>query len=696
MKIKKSHSKAGETRSEKRFRTLIEDGTLVIGLVDRDGNFTYLSPSCQNVMGLSSQQIAGKKIFERIHPDERPLAKKFWGETLEKSEPVNFPPIRIQHGDGSWIWIEGVLTNLLKKPSVRAVVISFRDITERKLRDDEIHQRTRELEILSKVSTSMRVASTRAQIYEVLLEKISELIAAPGTAIAIMDPVAKEIVIERGYGAWEKWTGLRFAFGKGVNDLVITSGTPYLSNNATQDPTFLYPHLLNGLEIVACVPLATIHGPLGTLWMGCKAPITDESMHLLAAIADMGANAIQRQTLYENLQTQLATLKETQARLIQSEKMAAMGQLVSGVAHELNNPMTSVVLYSQLVQQGNLDEAAKQFIDKVISEALRAGKIVHGLLDFARQRPINREEIRINEVVKNSLDLIAYELNAHSIKVNLTLSPQLPKLLADPHQLIQVFVNLIQNAWQAISAEHRRGNIRITTELITFTPGKNDDQSGRKVRISIQDDGPGIPAELLPKIFDPFFTTKPEGCGTGLGLSICQGIIADHGGEIRVESKAGEGSTFIIELPVKVAGESPKEGQDQADIEMPPGKGSNILILDDETNIREVLSKALDKRGYRVDAVENGEAGLRYILMKKYELILCDIRMPDFNGIDFYKIVESTNPDAAKRIIFITGDTANKATYSFIDEHHIKYLNKPFELNDVLKIMHLKVSSFNQ
>jgi len=688
MRTKKSYPNPSDVRNEKRFRSLIEDGTIVIGLIDRDGNFTYLSPSCQRMMGFKSQQITGKSIFERIHPDDKPIALTFWEEILKKTGPLTFSPIRIQHGKGSWIWIEGVLTNLLDKSNVQAVIINFRNVTERKHRDDEIHQHTKELEALARVSSSMRVASTRTEIYKVLLEQISNLLAVQGAAIAIIDSGSSDSVIELGVGAWKDWTGMRFETGKAISDKMIATGKPYVTNDAQNDPNILYPYFVNNLAVVACVPLITSNGPLGALWMGCNTAITDESMHLLTAIADMGANAIQRQTLYESLQMQLATLKETQARLIQSEKMAAMGQLVSGVAHELNNPMTSVVLYSQLVQQGNLDEAAKHFIDIVISEAMRAGRIVRGLLDFARQRVINREEIQINEVIKNSLDLIAYELNAHNIKVDLALSPQLPKLWADPHQLIQVFVNLIQNAWQAISAEHRRGNIWIATELVPCPPQD-------KVRISIRDDGPGIPAEILPKIFDPFFTTKPEGFGTGLGLSICQGILAEHGGEIRVESQVGEGSTFIIELLVRETDEPQKERPDETGIETPPCKGSNILILDDEANIREVLSKALQKRGYHVDAVQNGEVGLRYILMKKYELILCDIRMPDFNGIDFYKIVESNDASAAKRIIFITGDTANKATYSFIEEHHIKYLDKPFELNDVLKIMQLENASSN-
>jgi two-component system NtrC family sensor kinase len=448
--------------------------------------------------------------------------------------------------------------------------------------------------------------------------------------------------------------------------------------------------MMHGLSNVAHAPLISNGQIIGAIWIGRFSPIGDHEIRLLTAIGEMGANAIQRQTLHEDLQVQLNALRQMQARLVQSEKLAAIGQLAAGIAHELNNPLTSVVLYSQLVQQEKLSGRVQGNVEKVVAEALRAGKIVHGLLDFARQRPIHREAVQVNEALRNSLGLISYEIEADGAKVELDLEPGLPTIKADLYQLTQVFINLIQNSIQAMHDGSGQRELKIATACgpsIHYLPGA---EPRRMVRISFADTGPGIPEENLTRIFDPFFTTKPEGSGTGLGLSICHGIVGEHEGNIWVESSIGKGSTFFVELPVilKDGEDNHPQREDHSAAEADPTR-SRILIIDDEPNVQDVLAKSLTIRGYSVETAGSGEEGLAHVEKSEFDVILCDFRMPGFSGIDFYRRIQAEKPHLASRIIFITGDTANLATRRFVEENDLNILEKPFELPDLIQVIRL-------
>ena len=243
-------------------------------------------------------------------------------------------------------------------------------------------------------------------------------------------------------------------------------------------------------------------------------------------------------------------LKEAQTRLLQSEKMAAIGQVMAGIAHELNNPLTSVVLFCELAQQSTTDSQTRQTLAKAIDEAKRAGRIVHSLLGFARQKPASLQVVDINALLGESLEIATGDLRAHDIQVELNLSQTLPVLQLDPTQMKQVFLNLIHNARQAMQA-NGSGRLLITS-MIGVAPANDRHYPDQQiVRLTFEDNGPGIPENLLNRIFDPFFTTKAVGEGTGLGLATCHNIIAAHHGAIWAENRVEGGARFVIELPVK-------------------------------------------------------------------------------------------------------------------------------------------------
>jgi Signal transduction histidine kinase regulating C4-dicarboxylate transport system len=374
----------------------------------------------------------------------------------------------------------------------------------------------------------------------------------------------------------------------------------------------------------------------------------------------------------EQLEKTVETLKTTQAQLIQSEKLSGIGEFIAGVAHELNNPLTSVLGFSELMQQAVVNPKDKKYLEMLNKSALRCQKIVQALLSFARRGSPERKLTSVNELVESAVDLLQYQLRNGQVEVTLQLDRQSPKLMIDPHQMQQVFVNVINNARQAVESQKRKGWIRVKTEFDT-----------KAIRVIIQDSGPGIPPENLSKIFDPFFTTKGVGEGTGLGLSLCYATVRDHGGSIVVKSRPGDGATFVIELPITASSGDTElrtraaERQQALSLE---GKGKRILVVDDEEPILVMLRETLVPRGYEVDVVSDGETGLRRLQDKHYDLMLCDWKMPGLNGRQVYERIRASNPDFCDRIIFITGDVVNDGTRVFLEQQNRICLAKPFTL----------------
>jgi len=231
--------------------------------------------------------------------------------------------------------------------------------------------------------------------------------------------------------------------------------------------------------------------------------------------------------------------KKMEEQLIVTDRVASIGELSSGIAHELNNPLTSIIGLSELLLDEKVPDGVREDLTLIHKEAQRTAQVVQNLLTFARKQPQEKKLVNINDVIPKVLELRAYEQRVSNIEVNTRFASDLPEIMADGFQLQQVFLNLVINAEYFMTEAHRRGTLTITTE-----------RAGDIVRASFADDGPGIAKENLGHLFDPFFTTKEVGKGTGLGLSICHGIITEHGGRIYAESKAGKGATFIVELPI--------------------------------------------------------------------------------------------------------------------------------------------------
>jgi PAS domain S-box-containing protein len=367
--------------------------------------------------------------------------------------------------------------------------------------------------------------------------------------------------------------------------------------------------------------------------------------------------------------------RELYQQLLQAEKLAALGQTISGVAHELNNPLATILTSAERLAQRALDPPVRRAVDTILGESERAAKIVRSLLTFARKRQSTRAMVDLNQVVRSTLALRAYEQRVTNISTINALASGLPQVFADAHQIQQVLLNLIINAEQAMLSDRGSGTLVVRTW---------HDPEAEAVVLEINDDGPGIPEDVQMKIFDPFFTTKEVGKGTGLGLTVAYAIVQEHGGRIRLETHPGAGTSFFVELPV--SGEALRPAPvPLSQFGFGALAGAHVLVVEDEPALAAAVSEALADAGLIVDRAADGEEGLARLAGRTYDLIVCDLKMPRVDGIQFYRAIAAADSALSRRVIFVTGDVAGTDAERFLEESGCRWLAKPFRLGDLLK-----------
>jgi signal transduction histidine kinase len=365
--------------------------------------------------------------------------------------------------------------------------------------------------------------------------------------------------------------------------------------------------------------------------------------------------------------------RRLQEQLIQSEKMSAIGQLIAGVAHDLNNPLASVVGFSDfLAEAGDVPPSLVEPLQVIRQEAERAANIVKNLLSFARSQEEERKLQSIKPIIDSTLALLRNQLMAHKVEATLEVEPGLPEVQVNGNQIKQVFVNLINNACQAIASDAPSGRLWITAKR-----GRDG------IAVSVTDSGPGMSEEIAARVFEPFFTTKEEGEGTGLGLSICQGILKEHGGRISLETAPRHGATFTVELPVGTAAPRPEAEP----VASGGGRPLHILVVDDEPHILHYMRATLESWGHTVELASDGTYALERALAGAFDVIICDLRMPHLSGRDMYSKLVRQDPRAAERIIFATGDTVRGDTLQFLEGLGRPYLHKPFTLAELRRAL---------
>jgi signal transduction histidine kinase/CheY-like chemotaxis protein len=418
----------------------------------------------------------------------------------------------------------------------------------------------------------------------------------------------------------------------------------------------------------------TFYGTLVIDNLYSHAPFPSESESLATLFAEQAGALIEHAQLLEQL-------RMTNARLAEAEKLASLGQLVAGVAHEINNPLTAVLGYVDLLAAEDLDGDLRSAIEQIQFGAERVGAVVRNLQIFARQQRSGESAIEINALIERTLALKQAELALDRIEVRKQLAERLPISWGDPGRISQVLLNLLINAQHALSEQAAPGLISVRSWV------ERSDMfgaaGGERICIAIADNGPGISADLMPRIFEPFFTTRPVGQGTGLGLSVCYGIIADHGGRIWAESQPGQGATFLIELPVRDAlPEQSVLAVARADRPAVSPRGLRILLIEDDSSVVYLVRSALGHENTLVVAADGREA-LKMLHNQPFELVLCDLRMPGMGGREFYQQLQFAAPQLIQRLLFISGDTTSAETRDFLQQSGRPLLSKPFTPSDL-------------
>ena len=359
----------------------------------------------------------------------------------------------------------------------------------------------------------------------------------------------------------------------------------------------------------------------------------------------------------------------------QNEKLSALGELLAGVAHELNNPLSIVVGYAQLLQDNITDPTQKRRVDRLAQAADRCARIVKMFLAMARQRPARIERFSLNETLETALDVVGGGLKAAGVAVKLQLDPELPAINADPDQMAQVFTNLIVNAEHALAGRGEGGVLKLITLY---------DRASKEVVAKVRDNGAGIPKDIQARIFEPFFTTKDVGHGTGVGLAFSHRIISSHDGRLTIHSAPGKGATFIVRL--KAADESVQPADaPQADNES--AKARRVLVVDDEVWVTDLIQDILEEHGYRVEARNDARQALELAKAQNFDAILSDMKMPGLDGEAFLSELQLARSDHANKVAFVTGDTMSSRVAEFLKRTASPHLEKPIAPDDLIALV---------
>ncbi len=393
---------------------------------------------------------------------------------------------------------------------------------------------------------------------------------------------------------------------------------------------------------------------------------TDELGALSGAFNEMG----------ERLEANRRQNTELQSQLIQAEKLSAAGQLISAVAHELNNPLGAISGYLQLAKREDYPPALRRDLESVHANVLRCEKVVDNLLFFVRQSGHEHGRVDLNRTVDSALELLEYRLlKTDDVSVTKEAPAGAPIVVGDFQQIVQVLVNLINNACDAMSEvarypEGKRLNIRAGTD-------------GARAFIRVEDNGPGIPPEAEAKLFQAFFTTKEPGRGTGLGLSICRQIAQEHGGNVSFENRPGEGCAFILDLPVGSEADFERLEKVEEPVQLPPVPGKRVLVADDEKDIVEVIARLLREDGDEVSVAYSGVEALRLLETGAFDLVISDMEMEQVKGPDIFKRLTVGGGSSTAKVLFVTGDILNPKVLDFLSKTKSEYVAKPFDIDDL-------------
>ena len=621
----KIRAEEARRQSEERFRALIEHGADAVALVAPDGTMLFASQSTERMLGFSPVELVGRPGFERIHPDDLPAVRATLSEIAALPGSPRAMGLRWRHKDGSWRYIDAVAVNRLTEPAVGAIVVNFRDQTERR-----------------QAETALREQEER---YRTLVEGVRDVIFAlsPEGTITSLNPAFETIT------GWppEAWVGQPF------EKLVHPEDLPYALE--------LLGRVVRGdLRAVSQFRVATAKGDPRMAEFSATPQLLEGR---LIGILGIGRDVTERVQLEQQLR--------------QAQKMEAVGRLAGGIAHDFNNILTAITGYADLLLEDlRPTDSRHQDVAEIRKAADRAAGLTRQLLAFSRQQVLQPSVIDVKTLV-GDLEKMLGRLLGEDVELATRLTPDTGRVKADAGQLEQVLMNLAVNARDAMP---QGGKLTLETSNVDLSEGYAADhypaRPGAYVMIAVTDTGTGMSEETQAHMFEPFFTTKEKGKGTGLGLATVYGIIKQSGGFIWVYSELGHGTTFKIYLP------RVEESADVAKAATPrprAARGSEtVLVAEDEAPVRAVARQVLERHGYTVLEAPSAEAALD--IATRYSgtihLLLTDVIMPGISGPELANRLADLRPEA--RVIFMSGYTDDAVTRHGVLGPGLAYLQKPF------------------
>ncbi len=549
------------------------------------------------------------------------------------------------------------------------------DITEKKRSEDEMRRRNRELNALNAMAVIATQSFDLDEILNLTLRQVISLFGAETGSVYLAAEPEGTFRRRAGWGPRSE-ARVRMAevfFSEGLGELVTRSRAEVV----TQD---FMPHLPPAVVEFVCadrlpywiwVVLWSKDKPIGIMGIASKEDrhYSSNDENLLVAISRQLATTIEKVQLYEETCRAYEDLRRTQEQLLQSEKMSAVGQLISGVAHELNNPLTAILGYAQLLEGAGLDHQSADYVRKLFKQAQRTHRVVQNLLSFARQRKPQKQEVDLRKVLEESLTLREYDLKVNNVSLERDIPDDLPSVVADPHQLEQVFLNIVNNALDAMVEASASGVLKVRVF-------KKDVY----VCVEFDDSGPGI--KDPSRIFDPFYTTKSVGKGTGLGLSICYGIVKEHGGEIVARNREEGGATIEVRL---LASEKPALPEAVASTRRESVLAGRVLLVEDEEAVLEFERDVLVGAGAEVITSMSVDDTQQQLRNGSFDVVVMNGRMPGgCSAQEMYEWIAKNRPGMEKGLLLTFSSVTDTQTRSFLQEQGVPSLAKPFEVADLI------------
>jgi PAS domain S-box-containing protein len=641
--------------SEARYQGLVESARDVIFTISTEGTITSLNPAFEMITGWSRDEWLGKNFKSLFHLDDLPFINEIHQCILKGEIPSPNLELRILSKSGEYVTMEYSITPQTQNGNAVGAFGIARDITERRRSEDQIREQAA---LLRKEIIERKQVETQIREQAALLDKAQD-------AIIVRDFDHCLIYWNKGAERLYGWTAEE-TVGKNANELLYREKPPGLIESQKS--------IMEKGE-----------------WMGELHQVTKEGKDI---------DVESRWTLVRDnrgkpksiliINTDITEKKKLEAQFLRAQRLESVGTLASGIAHDINNVLTPIMLSLELLQERLTDEESQRLLNTIKRSTHRGANLMKQVMSFSKGVEGERIALQVTGII-SEIEKIAKETFLRSIEIRTDIPKDLRTISGDATQLHQVVMNLCVNARDAMQ---EGGILSISAENLLIDEDyahiNTEAKTGPYIVITVSDTGTGIPPEIIDRIFEPFFTTKEHGKGTGLGLSTSLGIVKSHGGFITVYSEVGKGTAFKVYLPAITTPETLKVQEHQH--ELPAGHGESILVVDDEDRIREITKKTLETNGYKIIIANDGKEAIA-LYMQHRELIkavLMDMMMPVMDGQASIRAIRKINPEV--KIITVSG-LSEKDRLASVADYTNAFLPKPYTAEKLLKTIHEVLSA---